>query len=1154
MNSPAPAASGRIAVLGALVIDQIAAGEVVERPASVVKELVDNSLDAGATRIDVELEDGGMARISVRDNGRGIHPDDLLLAVTRHATSKLRHAADIADITTLGFRGEALASVAAVARVDLRSRQPGAAVGVHLHGIPGEAPTLTPAGMPVGTQIEVHALFANLPARRKFMRAEATEVGHCSDTLLRLAIVHPGVHFTLRHGKRELLNLPRATREGRVAQVLERRVAGPFFVFSGEDDGIRVEAHLPHPTAAARGRGSPYLVTRQRVVRERSLAQILTQAYGLGGEAPSACLFVEPPAGAVDVNVHPQKAEVRFSEPQQVYAAVRRVLAAAVAAAPWAGEIAGLSGQGATNMSDRPAADEARAPVGVPPGRGGAIPIGFAPVRVGEPARVGSEDDEPSGATRPTASARRRAGRDEADEDDDAPPASRRPLDDARLASPRPPLDDEGDHSRRSGRQQPLDDEGDHSRRSGRRPPLDEGDEDGLSPAFADDLPGEDDGPGPAVRRAQQAAAAAAAGRRAEAEAWLSRAEASIDAARRPLVETDRSPSTPPPRPRSGPLTAATPAGDPGWDLDLAASPAASRDMSLGAGDERTRSGERASSDMALRADTPASGGSAASARPIGQSASSDMALRADAPTSGHQRSRGGSLAPAPEGGGPPASSDMALRAEASTSGGSPASARAPTGAPAPGGVPLRAEATAASSGVEHDSQGMSFDPGPASADRAGDGTGSSDRPGDTYRGASTRSDADEHVARDMSVRAGAHGPRDMSLRAATDGSAEEPAPRDMSLDPDSASPPELRAGEHVSRDMSLRARSPAGEHDSPDTDASAAWLTRAGAVSEHDPARDRAAAWVERAGGEFPADLRDSADPLLRWSERQPDPPPPPPAPAEERRPGAYRLSTRALDHGYDRHKRAVMEAAAALRPDGAAPRPVEPEREGSLELLPNDVPGLAPGPRDMREQTGPSGQAAPATAPQRPDIPALLACLPGPVAVFADRDALLAVDLRRVRSHLVYLRLQRDLVGRRAVAVQGLLSPAVVQRPAADVALIQAARTELLGLGVDLDVFGDDAVVVRGVPAHLRHCVDDADAADLVARIVPWLRIRSSDDDRAARERGLLDAIAATSGGDPAPRLARRWLAELVDAGAALDAVPGIRRWTASALLGGG
>jgi DNA mismatch repair protein MutL len=171
----------------------------------------------------------------------------------------------------------------------------------------------------------------------------------------------------------------------------------------------------------------------------------------------------------------------------------------------------------------------------------------------------------------------------------------------------------------------------------------------------------------------------------------------------------------------------------------------------------------------------------------------------------------------------------------------------------------------------------------------------------------------------------------------------------------------------------------------------------------------------------------------------------------------------------------------------------------------------------------------------------------------VFADRDALLAVDLRRIRSHLVFLRLQRDLIGRRAVAVQGLLTPAVVRRPAADVALLTGAQSELLTLGVDVEAFGDDAVLVRGVPAHLRHCVDDADAADLVARIVPWLRIRASDGDRAARERGLLDAIATTRGGDPAPRLARRWLAELLEAGGSLESIPGIRRWTSAALLGG-
>ena len=186
------------------------------------------------------------------------------------------------------------------------------------------------------------------------------------------------------------------------------------------------------------------------------------------------------------------------------------------------------------------------------------------------------------------------------------------------------------------------------------------------------------------------------------------------------------------------------------------------------------------------------------------------------------------------------------------------------------------------------------------------------------------------------------------------------------------------------------------------------------------------------------------------------------------------------------------------------------------------------------------------------REAVPQLLTCLPGPVALFAERDALLAVDLRRLRSHLVYLRLQRDLIGKRVVAVQGLLAPAVVRRPVEEVALILSARAELLALGVDLDGFGDDAVVVRGVPAHLRHCVDDADVADLIARIVPWLRMRTRESDASAVERGLLGAIAATRGADPAPRLARRWLAELLDAGATLAEVPGLRRWTPAALLG--
>ena len=246
------------------------------------------------------------------------------------------------------------------------------------------------------------------------------------------------------------------------------------------------------------------------------------------------------------------------------------------------------------------------------------------------------------------------------------------------------------------------------------------------------------------------------------------------------------------------------------------------------------------------------------------------------------------------------------------------------------------------------------------------------------------------------------------------------------------------------------------------------------------------------------------------------------------------------------------VVRATVVVRGDEAmAPRELLALRgvgHGPPALFSPDQIG-APVPEDMED--APAGDRA-GTATPRDVLPQLLTCLPGPVAVFAERDALLAVDLRRLRSHLVYLRLQRDLIGKRVVAVQGLLAPAVVRRPVEEVALILSARAELLALGIDLDGFGDDAVVVRGVPAHLRHCVDDADVADLIARIVPWLRMRTRESDASAVERGLLGAIAATRGADPAPRLARRWLAELLDAGATLAEVPGLRRWTPAALLG--
>ena len=319
----------RILLLGDSLADQIAAGEVVERPASVVKELLENAIDAGARRVQIELQDGGVGSIVVVDDGCGIHPEDLRLAVTRHATSKLRAPEDLVEIATLGFRGEALASMAAVAHLSIRSRPRSEPRGTELHGHPGLPPEARAVGMPVGTRVELRGLFANVPARRKFLRSEATEVGHVTQTVLRVALVQPGVHVSLHHGTRRLLDLPACSPAARIEQVLARGHRAALRHVEGEHDGVRVQAWLAPPEAALRERTGLYVVVRRRVVREPNVARIVTASYGdaLGsGRQPLACVVVEPPRGDVDVNVHPQKSEVRFGAPQRVYAAVRAVL------------------------------------------------------------------------------------------------------------------------------------------------------------------------------------------------------------------------------------------------------------------------------------------------------------------------------------------------------------------------------------------------------------------------------------------------------------------------------------------------------------------------------------------------------------------------------------------------------------------------------------------------------------------------------------------------------------------------------------------------------------------------------------------------------------------------------------------------------------
>jgi DNA mismatch repair protein MutL len=336
-----------IAVLPDHVVDQIAAGEVVERPASVVKELVENSLDAGARSVTIEVEAGGRALVRIVDDGSGMSPGDARLALSRHATSKLRHVDDLHDLVTMGFRGEALPSIASVSRLTLTTRRRGdlAAFRIAIDG--GRITDVAEVGAPVGTTLEVRDLLHNVPARLKFLKGEATEASHITDAVVRLAMAHPQVHVRLRHGGRTAIEAPPCTSGvERVRSLLGPRLASRLHAVDGEENGVRVTAYLAAPELAqTTGRGVQLYVGR-RSVRDRGLLHALTMGYGElvpRGRYPVAVVFVDCPAGVVDVNVHPQKLEVRFSDAQSVAAAVRHVVRRGVAQAPWLDEAAGAS-------------------------------------------------------------------------------------------------------------------------------------------------------------------------------------------------------------------------------------------------------------------------------------------------------------------------------------------------------------------------------------------------------------------------------------------------------------------------------------------------------------------------------------------------------------------------------------------------------------------------------------------------------------------------------------------------------------------------------------------------------------------------------------------------------------------------------------------
>ena len=313
----------RIEKLDAAVANQIAAGEVVERPASIVKELIENSLDAGATYITVEIEGAGTGLIRVLDNGAGIHHEDMRLALERHATSKITTTDDLLSITSMGFRGEALASVASVARTTLTSRAVGSDHAWALTVDGGEEKRHAPASHPQGTAVEIRDLFFNTPARRKFMKTERTEVAHISETVRRLALANPGVNFELKHGKRMVEPLP-ATKVlvDRIEKLLGRDFLAEAVEVDERQEEFRLHGWIGSPTFTRRTADQQHLFVNARYVRDKVVSHAIRQAYRdviFHGRQPVFVVYLELPPEAVDVNVHPTKHEVRFRDSRQVH-------------------------------------------------------------------------------------------------------------------------------------------------------------------------------------------------------------------------------------------------------------------------------------------------------------------------------------------------------------------------------------------------------------------------------------------------------------------------------------------------------------------------------------------------------------------------------------------------------------------------------------------------------------------------------------------------------------------------------------------------------------------------------------------------------------------------------------------------------------------
>jgi len=368
----------RIRILPDRVANQIAAGEVVERPASVVKELVENALDAGSRRVDVALRGGGKTEIRVADDGMGMEREDALLALDRHATSKIREAEDLHRVSSFGFRGEALPSIAAVSRFELETAPEGGGAGTRLRVRSGRVQSVDEVARRPGTTVTVRALFGDVPARAKFLRSASAETRSCSEAVTLLALANLGTAFHVESNGRSLLDLPRADAlRLRVADLWGSEAASEMLGVDRTSGDVRAAGLVQRPDAAGRGTGRRYLFVNGRPFQDAGLHRIVDEAYRTtvpGDVRPAFLLYLSVPPRTVDVNVHPAKAEVRFRERTEVEAAVRGAVRAALGGLESAAPVGG-------GGPERPGGGEGAADEGRGGGRGGAPqgPTGSAP-------------------------------------------------------------------------------------------------------------------------------------------------------------------------------------------------------------------------------------------------------------------------------------------------------------------------------------------------------------------------------------------------------------------------------------------------------------------------------------------------------------------------------------------------------------------------------------------------------------------------------------------------------------------------------------------------------------------------------------------------------------------------------------------------------